>query len=133
MTGLPELAVFLPPSLPLEGELEVGVEGMEDGLWGMDTVTVPTESESSTGSAYLPPVAPVVTAAGEVARDRANGALPGVVKVPGGYDAVPATFTGFPLSLMSVGAAWGLGLSAGRGSTTGIGTAQNNKQNNVRI
>lgn len=102
---------------------------MEDGLCGMDTVTVPNESESSTGSAYLPPIA---TATGEVARDRANGALPGVVKVPGGYDAVPATFTGFPLSLMDAGAAWGLGLSAGRGSTTGIGTAQKNTQTDMR-
>ena len=28
----PELDNFLPPSFPLEGELEVGVEGMEEGL-----------------------------------------------------------------------------------------------------
>lgn len=124
MTGLPELAVFRPPSFPLEGELEVGVEGMEDGLWGMDTVPVPNESEYSTGSAYLPPVG---TGEVAVARDRA---LPGVEKVPGGYDEVPATFTGFPLSL--TGAACGLGLSAGRGSTTGMGTARNNTNTDVR-
>ena len=125
MTGLPELAVFRPPSFPLEGELEVGVEGMEDGLWGMDTVPVSNESEYSTGSAYLPPVGTVEVA---LARDRA---LPGVVKVPGGYDEVPATFTGFPLSLM--GAAGGPGLSAGRGSTTGMGTVENNTQIDVGI
>ena len=74
LEGSPELEVFRPPSLALEGELEVGVEGMEDGLWGMDTC--PMCSAYSTGSAYLPPCT-----TGEVGGE---SALPGVMKVPGG-------------------------------------------------
>jgi hypothetical protein len=116
LEGIPELAVFRPPSLALEGEVEVGVEGMEDGLWGMDTG--PMCSSCSTGSAYLPPVT-----TGEVGGERA--ALPGVMKVPGGY-APPAILTGTPLSFAS----GGTGLSTGRGSTTGIGTVVN--QDNAR-
>jgi hypothetical protein len=82
---------------------------MEDGLCGMDTD--PTDSACSTGSAYLPPFT-----TGDVGGERA--ALPGVAKVPGGYDAFPATFTGMPLSFAGAGT----GLSTGRGSTTGMGT-----------
>jgi hypothetical protein len=85
---------------------------MEDGLWGMDTG--PMCSTYSTGSAYLPPVT-----TGEVGGERV--ALPGVMKVPGGYDAPPATLTGTPLSFVAAGT----GQSTGRGSTTGIGTVVN--------
>jgi hypothetical protein len=89
---------------------------MEDGLWGMDTD--PMCSAYSTGSAYLPPVT-----TGKVGGERV--ALPGVIKVPGGY-APPAILTGTPLSFAGAGT----GLSTGRGSTTGIGTVVN--QGNAR-
>ena len=85
---------------------------MEDGLWGIDTV--PTCSAFSTGSAYLPPCT-----TGEVGGERV--ASPGVIKVPEGYDAVPAILTGMPLSCVGAGT----GVSTGRGSTTGIGTVVN--------